>query len=375
MPEKAAVTVSDKRDPEVEGRGESSGNWFSRRLRKPSAKQGREAEGICVRTEIELERPKTAPSTGTKDWAYATTDVPPLPRPLGKPPPLPRPESGVIRDVNAWLDASTIQPAPRIMGGIPYWREGGLVHTVPRSDVRYAFDIRPARPTTHGQQFKSFCRRAGKMQVRMPTLPRSQRNTLAQRKQLNRGSNTVPSLPPLPPSPVEAKPKIPEQKRPFRSKSLMELKKLFTPETSPDHGGSTLKMQVKPRDQNPAPAPQMRSSASSRFDNQEALMERRVNAVFGRTRAASHVGTMRSMNSRRGESVMSDAPTYSTGVPPPSYHSRAESIRSTSSFGCVDAMRETREHNSRGQTVPRNGGMREKFKKIAQKAGLSKRDG
>lgn len=261
------------------------------------------------------------------------------------------------------------------------------MHAAPRADVRYAVAIPPGsaagRPPTHGQQFRSFVRRAGKMQVRMPALPRSksQRSKVAQRRQMNRRSVTMPSippippLPPLPPLPADGKPELPEHKRPFQSRSLMELKKLFASDAGSGHSGNRVNTQATPQDN--APTPRLRSCASTRFDNQEAAMERRVNAVFGRTGTGSRIGTWRSSNSRRGESVLSDAPTYSSGVPPPSYHSRAESIRSTSSFGCVDAMNVSRQHTSSRseETVSRNTGMKEKFKRFAQRARFSKREG
>jgi hypothetical protein len=117
------------------------------------------------------------------------------------------------------------------------------------------------------------------------------------------------------------------------------------------------------------------TSAGARFDNQESSMERHVNAVFGQT---SRLGDdfrppISPYRSTREDSVgnISDAPTYSSGPPPPSYRSRAASVRTTSSFGCIDAMNTTRQlHPHLAEQHSR--GVKGRLKRFAQRAHLAK---
>jgi hypothetical protein len=62
---------------------------------------------------------------------------------------------------------------------------------------------------------------------------------------------------------------------------------------------------------------------------------------------------------------LSDAPTYFTGPPPPSYRSRAASVMTTSSFGCIDGMSVEQLQMSR-QRAALQRGMKGKLKKFAQ---------
>jgi hypothetical protein len=84
------------------------------------------------------------------------------------------------------------------------------------------------------------------------------------------------------------------------------------------------------------------SASSTRTSEAEGSIDRRMNALFGRSTrcadstrpstAAAHIHREHSMGS------LSDAPTYFTGHAPPSYHSRPASILTTSSFGCINGM-------------------------------------
>jgi hypothetical protein len=172
------------------GRQETTRNWLARHF-KP--KQDKADQPVSVtESQLPVVRPQTAPSTCTSGMpAYTTCAEPPLVRARNNPPPRPpRPDSNVMRDVNAWLDASMIKPEPPLMSGLSYWREGTF--SAPRSaDVRYAMPIN--RPPSPGQ-VKSFYRRAKKLHVRMPSLLRTrhQRVTVARQKQDRRRSGFVP---------------------------------------------------------------------------------------------------------------------------------------------------------------------------------------
>lgn len=69
---------------------------------------------------------------------------------------------------------------------------------------------------------------------------------------------------------------------------------------------------------------------------------------------------------------LSDAPTYSTGAPPPAYQSQRQSELTTSSFGCVDGLPTEQREGHVHKAADRKGGVRGKFKKM-QKALLFKK--
>jgi hypothetical protein len=357
-------------------RSDTAKNWFARYLRKSTARYGKENEMILhAKLETTEIRPQTAPSAGiSRSPMYSFLDLPP-PRPRREAPPRPpRPDSDVIRDVNAWLDASMSKPAPQLMGGLPYWREGPFTGSGPSAGVRYAVPIpmiqgplgdRPS--TSHGEQVKAFCRRAKRMQVRMPSLLRtsSQRITVMRRKQPCRRSSSMPLLAlgmDYNPSPSS---------RPIaRYKSLMNLSNPSTPATVSSHEAEWLRAG---RERVLGQSHRLGSSAGNRFDDQETNMERHVNAVFGQvTRGGDTLRPPTAKRTTREDSLgdLSDAPTYFTGPPPPSYRSRAASIRSTSSFGCVDGMNRQRQP-SQQHSARRSKGVKGKFKKLAQKARIN----
>lgn len=360
--------------------------WLTRHLRRPATRQGRGDEEeddedlFEPKRQISPPRPQTAPSSGSAApphppfapyTQYPAWVEPPLARPLNKPPPRPpRPDSDVIRDVNAWLDASMIKPAPPLMAGIPYWREGAFsTGSGPSADVRYAVPIvktpeeeRPA--TSHGQQLKSFCRRAKKMQVRMPSLLRtkSQRFTVTQRNQSNRRSTSMPLLSKASNDTSESTPG-----RLARSRSLMQMTERSSPTTV--SGGGWIRAG---RAQFVGQSPRL-GQTGARFDDQESSMERRVNAVFGQTARLGDNMRPATATTRfnREDSMgnLSDAPTYSSGHPPPSYRSRAASVRTTSSFGCIDAMNSARQQQPMAQqkTAQPERGVKGKFRKLFTK--------
>jgi hypothetical protein len=153
--------------------------------------------------------------------------------------------------------------------------------------------------------------------------------------------------------------------------SLMDMTDRSTPATVSSEEAEWLRAG---RTQCPRRSPRTGSSGGTRFDDQETSMERHVNAVFGQTaKRRDTTRTKTASRSTREDSLgnLSDAPTYFSGPAPPSYRSRAASIRSTSSFGCVDGMNRSQRQLSQPRTVHRSRGVKGKFKKLAQKARIN----
>lgn len=395
-----AAAYEQMHDDDTDDKAGTSRNWLTRHLLRSTTRQDENEDvlGLGPPTPTFLARPRTAPSSGTPNKQFLVEPMPmpmpnkqfivepPLARPLNKPPPRPpRPDSEVIRDVNAWLDASTTKTGPpQLMAGLSYWREGAFTGAGPSTDVRYAIPIianaemdRPA--ATHSQHLKSFCRRAKKIQVRMPSLlqTKSQRTTVKSQTDKRR-STSMPLLSihhdhdegmALPPRPLA------------RSRSLVQIaSNCSTPASilTPVGGWIRPAQQLSgPSQRHDSPmSPRFHDSPMSpRFDDQESSMERRVNAVFGQTaRAGDTVRATHGHRIPREDSMgnLSDAPTYFSGPPPPSYRSRAASIRTTSSFGCIDGMGPARRQHDQQRAAQRGRGVKGKFKKLAQKAHLKK---
>ncbi|KAJ4299209.1 hypothetical protein N0V90_004453 [Kalmusia sp. IMI 367209] len=287
---------------------------------------------------VSLHRPRTAPSSGK---ATADESIPPLPmlppdtqrlaaRQQPKAPSRSiRADSGVLRDVDAWLDASLEKPSAPLMGGLSYWREGIPADTEEATNVQYAIPIvqepdseRPV--TSHSQQLKSFCRRA----MRMPSM-RKEKSARVGEADTNVRSTSTPIL------------AIPYQ-------------------------GTGEDTELSLRRESPA---------SVRLRELEREMERYI-AAFGEpaglgntlrpAQAAGHLPREDSMGS------FSSAPTYFSGLPPPSYRSRAASILTTSSFGCIDGMNPEQRELSQKRAARRQRGMKGRLRKLAQRANLSK---
>jgi hypothetical protein len=286
---------------------EAAKKWLQRHLRKSAS-----------RNTVSLERPQTAPS-------MAATAPEPLPPALQRPtsPERPgsrrtqqfdsapsRPDSGVIRHVNAWLDANenVSVPAMPLMEGLPYWRSATMTGAMAPGDTQYAMPIpRPCedRPSTgHGQHVRSLCRRAKKVQVRMPSLLRTVSQRTTARQQANRQSSSMPVLHVL------------------------------------------------------------HSAVDSPLDRCTNAVPRQT------TETREHMWSLTtSARVSQGDSTggVSDAPTYFTGPPPPSYRSRPASIQTTSSFGCVDGLSSTQRQTSHQQTALRNQGMRGRLRELHRK--------
>jgi len=368
---KASVEQKRVRD----GKQELVKNWLTRRLWRP---QGQSDEEVYARREVSPRRPQTAPTGHTgRPMASPATIEPPLVRPRNKPPSRPpRPDSTIIQDVSAWLDASMIRPAPTLMAGIPYWREGNFTGSSVSTDVRYATPIvqnlAAEDPSTfHSQHIKSFCRRAKKMQVRMPTLlrTRSQRATVVQQKKLNRRSRSMPLL--------SLSDEIHATTAPsgiFQSRSLldMDITPHITVRTISPRNDTWPEVEQRWIINQPR---RLGSLVTVRVDGQEPYTEQRLNVSRQSTSYSDSARVSTTTNRLTREDSLgnlSDAPTYFSGPPPPSYRSRAASIVTTSSFGCIDSMSIERRQFNQHRTMQRDHGIRGRFKMLAQRARLTK---
>ncbi|PSN75489.1 hypothetical protein BS50DRAFT_582170 [Corynespora cassiicola Philippines] len=337
--------------------------WLTRRFRAAKVAGGMTGPSIPLSSE----RPQTAPSPGTTRVPATpppTVEIP-LTRPLNKPPPRPpRPDSATINNVNQWLDRNLVKQAPPLMTGLSYWREGACAEAGGPGGIQYAMPIdreeqKPAAP--HGQHIKAFCRRAKKMQVRMPSLLRAkpQCNSVHQQQMHRRSAST--HLLALPYENTEdtnstarllAYPQSPGSllQRPSTASASMR---------TPDSRGAISQTIFTPSNRH-------NSAVSAGTGGSAQSMERRIDLV-------TLFSPMASAYLSREDSLgnMSEAPTYFTGRRPPSYRSRPASIITTSSFGCIDGMNPEQRQLSQ-QRAQRNRGVKGKFKKLAQRAHLSK---
>jgi hypothetical protein len=282
----------------------------------------------------------------------------------------PRPDSGVIRDVNAWLDASVNNPSPPLMAGVSYWKSGtaanardtaGIQHAIPI--VQEPGDDRPL--TSHSQQVKSFRRRARKIHVQMPLLARNRSHRSTARRQVHRRSNSMPVFA----VPYEATQQATPPRIVTRTRSILDSAIHRVPEKPPTNLNRELPALPVHEPRAEQPHHRYDSPASGRTSEMDGSMERRMFALFGvstrsadSTRpstAAAHISREDSMGD------LSDAPTYFSGPPPPSYRSRPVSVLTTSSFGCVDGMNPAQRQLSQ-QRAAEQRGMKSKLKRFAQ---------
>jgi hypothetical protein len=341
--------------------------WLQRRLWKPASRQVLQTEGDGgLKRKLSLKRPRTAPSseTTTSKETLPVPQIPinmdmPSPRLALCPPPRPpRPDSGVIRDVNAWLDASMSMPSPPLMDGISYWRSASDVPSTTSSDVQYAIPIvrepglgRP--PTPSSQQVKSFCRRAKKVQVRMPSLLRSTSQHNVARKETNRRSDSMPLLGiPYGQTQQAAPPGMLT-----RSRSLYPRMRTLVSETSNEA------QRLLSAGQDSVELVSVRGMpTSTAYSRAETHGEQRTKALPRQTtksRESTRPWTA-GAPARREDSMgeLSDAPTYFSGRPPPSYRSRTASMATKSSFGCVDGMSPAQRQISQQRAAMKTRGVR-----------------
>ncbi|CAN9090769.1 unnamed protein product [Alternaria alternata] len=358
------------------GKHETAKKWLRRHLRKVASRQTlkNDSDSNEMQQKNSLRRPRTAPST---ELAQNLDDAPAVPlvpidveqvsprAPVLPPIRLARPDSGVIRDVNAWLDASVNTPSPPLMRGLPYWRAATspgvkdtpvAQHAVPLTGV-----LGIARPSTaNSQQRIAFRRCAKKMQVQIPSLLRTKSQRQGDRKH-NRQSASMPLL-------AVSYEDVNEAPAPMlMSRSGSFLRPAMQPSTRyPSTRTSALvSVNQQPREGLPL---RTGTPGSVRLGDTESVFERRVNAIFMRT-ARSADSTRPSTAAAcltREDSMgdLSDAPTYISGLPPPSYRSRPESVLTTSSFGCIDGMNPAQRRISQ-QRAALQRGMKCKLKRFA----------
>ncbi|EMD88678.1 hypothetical protein COCC4DRAFT_23347 [Bipolaris maydis ATCC 48331] len=281
-----------------------------------------------------------------------------------------RPDSSVFRNVNAWLEASVNAPSPPLMAGISYWKEATIPNAKGSAVVQYAVPLSVAlgvaRPTTATRQrTPCFRRSARKVQVQMPSILRKKSVHLPGKKRRRRQSVCITPL-------SISYPNVQEDTTPMlitRSKSF--LKPLIPPtrqQKSARHG-----LLISVSDSRECVPPRHGTLNSARFGDVENDTERHAHRTFMRTGRDTDI--TRPSTALAGlvceDSVgdLSDAPTYSSGPPPPSYRSRRESMLTTSSFGCIDGMNPAQRQVSQ-QRAALQKGMGCKLKRLVQNFGI-----
>ncbi|KAF2198000.1 hypothetical protein GQ43DRAFT_474947 [Delitschia confertaspora ATCC 74209] len=373
------MTSKNNKKASVESRAIQDGKqemtprkWLARHLLRPMSRAARDHERRyhhLFHDEHSLPRPQTAPSTlaPSKPCKFSTSVEPPLVRPHSQPPPRPpRPNSEVIREVNAWLDASLIKPASAIMSGIPYWRDGSVPSDTPPTDFRYAIPIvqLPEAKRRYGdnghRHVHLFCHRPKKIAVRMPSVLRSRSHPTIRHQPLrtNRRSTSMPIL-------REAT----RTRTLTRSRSLMHL----IPCSAGNNPSALHTKRAKVVDRATINNSGHRDGSSPALGEPDPIMARHRNLIFTHLRTVGGSGV--AVNAHvisREDSVgnLSEAPTYFSGAPPPSYRSHAASIRTTSSFACIDAMNLERRRINQHKAAQRDHTMKGKLKKLAKKARL-----
>ncbi|KAJ4992460.1 hypothetical protein SVAN01_02169 [Stagonosporopsis vannaccii] len=352
--------------------------WLHKRLWRPASRQllrGEETAGLKRR--LSLKRPHTAPTSqrATPDTMPPPPQTPtsialPSPRLAMHPPPRPpRPDSGVIRHVNAWLDASTNVQPPPLMGGLSYWRLMSEDPTISSLGMQYAIPVErepvPSRPLTpSSQQVRSMCRRgAKKVQAKMPSLLRTTSRRLTARKQINRRSSSMPLL-------------AGSCEQTHKGASPM----LLTRSGSFLHTSTRTSVSKTPTDEQPL-------LSAGQYSGQELLVlgstrtsvtcggyeghtNRRLNAGLRYNtesvgnKPLSTAAACLSRDDSTGDLTLSEAPTYCSGLPPPSYRSRTASIRTTSSFGCVDGISPAQRHASQQRAATKSRGVRGRVREL-----------
>jgi hypothetical protein len=342
---------------------EGAKQWLQRQFRKvPSSWPVDQGD---MRAGVPEQRPQTASSRGIN----AVPAMPLLPidirLPLNnasnQPPPRPhRPDSGTMRNVDAWLDTSIMTPSPPLMSGLPYWRKALVTNAKDTIGMQHALPIvrevgigRPA--TAHRGRTKSFRRRARRVEVQMPVSALKRPSGSGSRKQINRRSNSMPAF-----------------TMPY---DMIQQGKLPIPLQSPDvrfvptRGASRVNAAFSGSELSPGHLESYNSWRNSRSSGMEGSTEQHRQAFFGLSASSVH-STRPSTTAdhiSREDSVgtISDVPSYFSGLPPLSYHSRPESVLTTSSFGCIDGMNPAQRQISQQRAAAQRG-VRGRLKRLAQ---------
>lgn len=370
---------------------DSAKHWFTRHLLRSVPRQ---AEGNTQQLKMirqlsfrrprtaPPDRPSTAPSLGpaAKDESDPLLRIPamqlqrsPCRHELKASPRPARPAPEVLLNVDAWL--ATSKPSSPLMGGLSYWREGDPADSEEAVNVQYAIPIiqEPSYETlspSHSQQLRSLYRRA-KKQVRMPSIRRA-KSPRAMEEDANERSESAPVLavPYEQTQPGEA---------PFFATRMTATHPLTRPSTaaaaSPSTGAGinlrllpTIDLSLR-RD----------SPGSMQLRELECEMERLALGQSPLTGSNLRPGALAAANLPREDSMgsFSSAPTYFSGMPPPSYKSRPASSRpasilTTSSFGCIDGMNPEQRQLSQRRAAQKQRTMKARLRKLAMKANIRK---
>lgn len=322
-------------------------------------------------------RPQTAPPdlNNTKTHMFTNGLEPPLVRRCHDPPPRPpRPDSDVLRHVNAWLDTSVIKPDTKIKTEITSRGHGAGASETMQPETKYTKYTIPIVEaeetrntiTDHGRhQPHFFTRRAKKREVKIPFVHRSRSHRAIRPRSISTPRRSL-SMPLL--SLDTERGEASTLDSPVSSRSLMD----FIPCTSDHSSLSSIMRRIRTEDMhNSRPG----TSTLSEAGGAESRMDRRINAFCQRAPTLVEfprlAGSINGVMKQGSTGNLSEAPTYSSGVAPPSYRSRAVSIRSTSSFGCVDGMSaEYRRQKKYERQQKRDRSVKERLKRFAQKARL-----
>lgn len=326
------------------------------------------SEDTDMWAKVSLQRPHTAP-TGTNASSLDTIAVLPT-KPITTEritPPLPpirpaRPDSSVIRDVHAWLEASMNTPSPALMSGISYWKEATGPGVKDSAAAQHVVPLFVARSAASSAGQPRRCCRRWKMRVQMPTLFRTKSQHRLDKDHANKQSASAPVL-----------------TLSYRSMGRGEVPVMMKRSTSAPNGairpskwtmaaqdGGLLAVHQQSRE---CGTPRYGTPVSTRVGDSDSGSERRIYTML--------MGTGRSADGTRPSTAgagvgredsmgdLSDVPTYFSGPPPPSYRSRPESMLTTSSFGCIDGMNPAQRQIS-PQRAALQRGMRCKLKRFAK---------
>lgn len=194
----------------------------------------------------------------------------------------------------------------------------------------------------------------------MPALLRTASQRVAVRKQINRRSNSMPLLA----IPYEQTRQGPPPRTLGRSRSFL----LTSARTSMSKTPTEEQGLLGHVSFDLAVLGSTRTSIA--YSGIERPEERRGNGLLRctiksseSTRPPTGGGHLRREESL-GDLSLSEAPTYSSGRPPPSYRSRTASLVTTSSFGCVDGMSPAQRQISQQRAAMRSRGVRGRVKEL-----------
>ncbi|OAF99935.1 uncharacterized protein CC84DRAFT_1168847 [Paraphaeosphaeria sporulosa] len=369
---------------------ESAKHWFTRHLLRSAPRQTREDthQGKIIK-QMSLRRPRTAPpnrpSTAPSSGPAARDELalpPTMPyvwlqhsppcSELKAPPGAARAGLDVLLDVDAWL--ATSKPSSPLMGGLSYWREGNPADADETVNVQYAIPIiqepnderlSPSR----SQQFRSLCRRA-KMQVRMPSIRRVKSPRAIEEDNPRSESAAILTVPYEQTQPSEV---------PYFATRLTTTHPRIRPSTAtaafPPMGAVIDRRHLPNID-----LPLRRDSPGSvQLRELECEMERLALGQSPFTGSNLRPEALSAAHLPREDSMgsFSSAPTYFSGMPPPSYKSRPASshpasILTTSSFGCIDGMNPEQRQLSQRRAVQKQRSMKGRLRKLAKKANIRK---